>query len=133
MVDEKTAPVTVLVADDDDDTRHIVCKILERNDVITVGARNGREAVDAAQRSAPALIFMDLSMPELDGIAAARLIRLDERLRDIPIVFLTAHGHYGIKLFEDLTGIDTGGPLEYLAKPVGRAELDDMLRKYVGF
>lgn len=132
MGDDRGVALNILVVDDDDDIRELLCQFLRSRGVNTVEGRNGVEAVNAARLSPPDLIFMDLSMPEMDGIAAARLLRQDERLREVPIIFLTAHGAYGIRLFEGLDGIDSGGKIEYLPKPVHISQLDEILKEYGG-
>jgi two-component system alkaline phosphatase synthesis response regulator PhoP len=123
---------TVLVVEDDDDVRQILSQVLRKHGASVVEASDGLQGVEAASAGDLDLIFMDLSMPNLNGIEAARRIRLNEKLRHIPIIFLTAHGDYGIKLFEDLSGIDTGGAMEYMAKPVELSDLEHVLRQYTG-
>ena len=85
----------VLVADDNAVNREVIVEVLRRMDITTDTAVDGREAVDAWRRRKPDLIFMDCSMPEMDGFAASREIRAHETI-DIagghtPIVALTAH------------------------------------------
>jgi CheY-like chemotaxis protein len=125
-------PFIVLVADDDDEVRSIFCIYIRRKGFAVVEASTGVEAVEKSKLRRPSLILMDLSMPEMDGIAAARVIRQDETLREIPIVFITAHGDYGIRLFGESGVIDNGGPIEYLPKPTEFLQLDELLKKYSG-
>src|ERR1700746_1814353 len=74
-------------------------------------ARNGAEAIRALEDSDFDLVVMDLQMPEMGGIAATRRIRgMEERVRDIPIVILTAHA-----LPEDAELCRAVGANEYLA------------------
>lgn len=65
----------ILVVDDDATNRFIAVTILRQAGYETVEAQNGREAVESYERDSPALILMDLSMPLLSGIDAAREIR----------------------------------------------------------
>ena len=98
---QSEAPLTrfpgrhVLVADDNAVNREVIIEVLRRMDIAVETAVNGREAVAAWRRRKPDLIFMDCSMPDMDGFAATREIRAYEAL-DItgghtPIVALTAH------------------------------------------
>ena len=83
-------PKTVLLADDHEDNRIALQLMLERDGYRTLGARNGREAVELAREHRPDLIVMDLAMPVLDGRVATRALKADARTRGIPVVMLTA-------------------------------------------
>src|SRR5918911_3712338 len=80
----------ILVAEDETIIRLDLCQLLEAaGHEVVAEARDGEEAVELAREHAPELAIMDVKMPRLDGIEAARRI-LDER--PIPIVMLTAYG-----------------------------------------
>ena len=85
----------VMVADDNAVNREVIIEVLRQIDVSVDVAVNGREAVDLWKQKPPDLIFMDCSMPEMDGYAATREIRAHEALAiaggHTPIVALTAH------------------------------------------
>lgn len=81
---------TVLLADDHEDNRVALQLMLERDGYRTLGARNGREAVDLAFGDLPDLVVMDLAMPVMDGREATRILKTDERTRHVPVVLLTA-------------------------------------------
>ena len=85
----------VIVADDNAVNREVIIEVLRQVDISADVAVNGREAVDLWKQHAPDLIFMDCSMPEMDGYAATREIRAHEALAiaggRTPIVALTAH------------------------------------------
>ncbi|MCZ8519676.1 MULTISPECIES: fused response regulator/phosphatase [Paenibacillus] len=87
-------------------------EMLER---LTESADGGKVPVD--------LILMDMMMPEMDGIEACRLIQGDERLRDIPIIIVTALGDSN-KLAEALEA----GAIDYVMKPVNKVELIARIR-----
>lgn len=74
-------PPTILVAEDDDDTREMLHVLLEMWGCRVVEARDGLEAVDVASRELPQLILMDGRLPFLDGLGATRRIR-ENGLRD---------------------------------------------------
>ncbi len=81
----------VLIADDDATTLSMMRKMLEDDGWEVLEARNGREALDLLQDGAPpALIVMDLKMPEMDGFALIHAIRANEEWALIPIVVVTA-------------------------------------------
>jgi CheY-like chemotaxis protein len=82
---------TILVIDDDDDIREIAQLTLEMGaswHVLTASC--GAAGVEAAKASQPDAILLDVMMPGMDGPATLDLLRLDERTREIPVVFLTA-------------------------------------------
>jgi DNA-binding NarL/FixJ family response regulator len=81
----------ILIADDHETVRKGVCSILaSRKDLEVCGeAANGKEAVEKACELKPDLVILDITMPVLDGFAAAKRIR--KLLPDIPILFLSMH------------------------------------------
>jgi CheY-like chemotaxis protein len=82
---------SVLIVDDDPFIRRLVSTTLE--DVAgfeLVEARDGREALETARRTEPELVFLDIDMPEVDGIEACRLLRAQPETSQSTIVMLTA-------------------------------------------
>ena len=90
MAGERRSPL-LLVVEDMEDAYELVSDILADAGYEVVGAGNGIDAVDTAVRLLPDLILMDLSLPLMGGCEAARLLKSDERTREIPIVALTGH------------------------------------------
>ena len=80
----------VLLVDDVADVREVLAEILVREGFAVVEASNGHEAVVKARAVRPDAIVMDVALPLLDGIEAARVIRAIDGLHDVPIVALTA-------------------------------------------
>ena len=85
----------ILVVDDHKTVRRGICSILESRKNVEIsgeGLRNGQEAVEKATELVPDLIILDVTMPRLDGFAAARQIRTS--LPEVPIFMLSMHeGH----------------------------------------
>lgn len=112
----------VLAADDNRTNRLVFRKMVEGLDIDLAFAANGREAVDLWQRLRPDLIYMDISMPEMDGRQAAGAIRAREAAEGqgahVPIIAMTAHALDG-----DAAQILAAGLDRYLAKPLKRAEV----------
>ena len=122
-------PLRAVVADDERLMREQLCHRLREvcpGLEIVAEARNGREAVDLAREHAPDVVFLDIRMPGLTGIEAAREIaqlptyaETGDTPADWPgceIVFVTAHDQYAIDAFEQ-------GAVDYLLKPAERERL----------
>jgi two-component system alkaline phosphatase synthesis response regulator PhoP len=76
--------------DDDPGIRMLLSKFLQREGYETVMAENGLEGVEFAKKQQPDIIIMDVVMPQMDGLTAARLIKFYKPLSEVPILFLTA-------------------------------------------
>lgn len=83
--------LTVLVVEDQIEMRAIVSAYLERHGYRVLSTDNGADAVRRAREDRPDLIFMDVSVPGMDGIRATAEIKRDPATRAIPVVILTAH------------------------------------------
>jgi len=110
----------VLAAEDNRTNRLVLSKMLKALDIELQFAENGLEAVEKYQKFAPDIVFMDISMPEMDGKEATRAIRVIEKGtgRHVPIVAMTAHAMTG-----DDEEILAAGLDHYLTKPLRKAAL----------
>ncbi len=118
----------VLAAEDNRTNQLVFNKMVKDYDIDLQFANNGREALDLWQQWRPDLVFMDISMPEMDGREAARAIRDYEQvhgLRRTPIVALTAHAMDG-----DADSILAAGIDLYLTKPLKKREIAKQLAAY---
>jgi CheY-like chemotaxis protein len=88
---ERNGRPTVLVVEDHDDTRFMLRMILEHDGYVMLEAADGLEGIEMAISQHPDLVLMDGSLPKLDGLSAARRMREQESLRDVPIVTLSGH------------------------------------------
>jgi PAS domain S-box-containing protein len=80
----------ILVAEDNDTNLAVILDILSMVGAETNIARNGQECVDHARKNRPDVILMDMRMPGMDGFSAAKMIRLDKEIHDVPIIAVTA-------------------------------------------
>jgi CheY-like chemotaxis protein len=80
----------VLVVEDDDSTRTLVRRTLEKEGWAVAEAENGRVALERLSEERPALVLLDLMMPEMDGFEFLEAVRTREETSTIPIVVLTA-------------------------------------------
>jgi DNA-binding NarL/FixJ family response regulator len=111
-------PFRILVAEDDESFLDAIELLLEQDARFTVAgrARNGRDAVDLAQRVGPDAVVMDIEMPVLDGIEATRLLRT--AAPELPIVAVSGHDYE-----ERVLEIRQAGANDYVRK----ARLSDEL------
>jgi CheY-like chemotaxis protein len=116
----------VLTAEDNRTNQLVFQKMAKDIDIELVFANNGVEAVDLFQSFQPDLIFMDISMPLMDGREAARAIRkLEAGKSRLPIVALTAHAMDG-----DAEGILAAGIDRYMTKPLRKAALCAVMAEF---
>lgn len=106
---------TVLVVDDDPHLREIVRFALEQGGFRVDEAADGRAALTQVDHALPALIVLDIMMPELDGLAVCREVR---RKHELPIVFLSSRDDE----VDRILGLELGGD-DYLTKPFSPREL----------
>lgn len=103
----------ILLVDDEQDLIDLLKYNLEKEGFEVFEAHNGREAVKKAKEIQPALILMDVMMPEMDGMEACREIREIPECNHTVIAFLTARNED----YSQLAGFDSGGD-DYIAKPI---------------
>ena len=117
--------LTVLVVDDYEDGRALLRRLLETKGFRVIEAADGEEAIEAVRRECPDLILMDLNMPRVDGLTAARKIReCKELCGGVAMVAVTAYDVYGMKEAAEEAGCDA-----YMAKPIHEGEFDRTLRR----
>jgi DNA-binding response OmpR family regulator len=111
-----TAPI--LVVDDDAKIVRLVRTYLERDGFSVVTAADGPAALDAIETHSPALVVLDLMLPELDGRAVIRAVRRDTEAGRTPIIILSARS----STIDRIAGLEDGAD-DYLPKPFSPAEL----------
>jgi two-component system, response regulator PdtaR len=106
----------ILIAEDESISRMDLREILENLGYLVVGeAGDGRSAVNMARELRPDLVVMDLKMPEMDGIAASRVLAAD---KIAPVLVMTAYSDP-----EYVEGASAAGVMGYLVKPIRETEL----------
>jgi len=110
----------VLVVDDDPRLREVVRYALSREGYTVREADNGLAALAEVERQEPALIVLDVLMPELDGLEVCRRLR---KTSQVPVVFLSSRGEE----LDRILGLELGGD-DYLAKPFSTRELVSRVR-----
>ena len=108
-----TERLRVLLVEDNELNRDMLIRRLNRAGIDVVVAENGQQALDKMKAEQPAVVLMDMNLPVMDGWTASRKAREDERIRDIPIIALTAHAMEADRLNALEAGCD-----DYATKPV---------------
>jgi two-component system OmpR family response regulator len=105
----------VLVVDDDAHIRDVVCFALRRAGYQPLAAGDGKAGLETAARELPALIILDILMPELDGTEVCRRLRAQS---DVPLIFLTSKDEE----VDRILGLELGAD-DYVVKPFSPGEL----------
>jgi len=122
MEERNDSGPTVLVVEDFEDNRFMMRRLLEMSGYRVVEAVNGNQAVERAASEDPDIILMDLSLPQLDGLAATRRIRAQENSRKVPIVAVSAHDSADFHAEALAAGCN-----EYVTKPIDFDQLVELL------
>ncbi len=116
----------VLVVDDEPDVVEILSYNLKKEKYTVFQAFNGKQCLDSATINMPDLIIMDIRMPEMTGIETCRAIRKDEKLKHIPILFLTADSDE----YTSMNAMEAGGD-HFITKPIRPAILLGMIKELI--
>ena len=114
------------MVDDSITVRRVTQRLLERNGMRVLTARDGADAMTLLAEHVPDIILLDIEMPRMDGYEVAAQVRADPRLRDVPIIMITSrsgdkHRAHAIEL-----GVD-----DYLGKPYQESQLIDAITPLV--
>lgn len=112
----------LLIVDDEPLARSRLCRLVEQHDSyeVVAQAENGQQALAAFEQHHPDIILMDIRMPVMDGLTAARSIA--DREEPSAVIFCTAYSDYALEAFE-------ANAVDYLLKPVSREKLALSLEK----
>jgi len=108
----------ILIVDDEPHMLRVTELSIKKGGFDIVIGRNGREAVELATREKPALIVMDVSMPEMDGLTALQFLKCNPGTAAIPVIMLTVRGQAVTRHQAELSGAAV-----YLTKPFSPSQL----------
>jgi CheY-like chemotaxis protein len=117
----------ILVIEDNLDNLTLILDMLESLGYEVISAVNGRRGIEMAASHHPDIILMDLSLPVMDGWAAAQHLKATPSLCHIPIIAVSAHAMSGDRERALEAGCD-----DYLPKPINMAELMVKLTEFTG-
>lgn len=117
---------TVLIVEDNELNMKLFHDLLEAQGYDTLQTKDGREALQLAREHHPDLVLMDIQLPEVSGLEVTKWIKEDEKLRDIPVIAVTAFAMKG-----DEEKICQGGCEAYIAKPISVSEFLETVQKFI--
>ncbi len=123
----RIAGKTVLIVEDNELNMKLFHDLLAAHGYATIHTRNGLEALALARRHRPALILMDIQLPEISGLEVTKWIKEDDDLRDIPVVAVTAFAMKG-----DEERIRSGGCEAYISKPISVGAFLETVQHFIG-
>ncbi len=109
---------TILVVDDEKDLLDLIEYNLRKEGFDVLKAENGEDGIQMAKEHNPDLVLLDIMMPKMDGIEVCDLMKKDPKLKQIPIIFLTARGDEKT----EVEGLNKGGD-DYITKPISTTKL----------
>lgn len=113
----------IYLVEDDDNIRKLVCYALSKEGFEVQGHSSPKEFWQGMDAELPALILLDIMLPEEDGLSILKKLKNHARTEHIPVIMLTARGSE----FDKVTGLDMGAD-DYVAKPFGTMELISRVR-----
>jgi len=103
---------TILIVDDDDNNRSVLCDALGGEPYRLLEAANGQQALDIADKELPDLILLDVLMPGMDGIATLQQLKTQEKTRHIPVIMVTI-----LNMESQISVCLDGGAIDHIVKP----------------
>lgn len=117
--DERPAPLTLVLAEDDDHQRQTLARLLEAAGHTVTSVSRGDQVLAAVRQQMPSVLLLDVQLPGLDGHAVCRQVKSDPALSGVAVVFVTA----AISADDRLAGLLLGAD-DYVEKPVDLADLN---------
>ncbi len=116
----------ILVVEDNPNNRKLIKDVLNYYGYEVVEAKNGEEGINLAREHSPSLIIMDIQMPVMDGITAAKILKNDPKTKGIKMIALTSFAMKGDKERFIEAGFD-----DYISKPINTRQLPELVKKYI--
>jgi CheY-like chemotaxis protein len=130
MKDESTSPSSklplIMLVDDNDIILTTLSDYLQSEGFEVIACQGGKDAIARAKANPPALIVMDIQMPEMDGIETTQRLKADKKMASIPIIALTA-----LAMKSDRERCMAVGIMDYISKPVSLQNLVSIIKKHL--
>ena len=118
---------TVLIVEDNELNMKLFHDLLDAHGYKTIQTRDGLEALDLARKHVPDLILMDIQLPEVSGLEVTKWLKEDDKLKEIPVIAVTAFAMKG-----DEEKIRQGGCEAYISKPISVTMFLDTVKEFIG-
>lgn len=115
----------ILIVDDEKDIVETIKFMLETEGFECITAYDGEEALSKAKEENPDLIILDVMMPKINGYKICRLLKFDDKYKDIPVIMVTARSQMEDKAIGKETGAN-----EYITKPFDIMHLVERVKSY---
>jgi len=116
----------ILAVEDNENNLYLITFILEKKGHKVIAAKTGEEGVELALKELPDLVLMDIQLPGINGLEAARRIRASKTGGDVPIIALTSYALVG-----DREQVMSAGCTGYIEKPINPATIMGELEKFL--
>lgn len=116
----------ILIVDDEKDIVETLSFMLKAKGFDCITATDGEEGLYKAKNESPDLIILDVMMPKINGYKICRLLKFDNKFKNIPIIMVTARSQDEDKLIGEETGAD-----EYITKPFEFSDVLEKINKYL--
>ena len=117
----------ILIVDDEKDIVETLSFMLKAKGFECLCAYDGEEGLTLAKSQKPDLVILDVMMPKINGYKICRLLKFDNKYKDIPIIMVTARSQDEDKMIGEETGAD-----EYITKPFEFSDVLEKIKKYLG-
>lgn len=120
-----THKARVLCIDDEPGVVELMSLILRAKNIQVDGANSGVEGLEAMRQNPPDAVLLDIMMPEMDGWEVYKQMKADDRLKDIPVIIVTARN----SSFEEVIARERAGVNDYITKPFVPDEVRNSLSR----
>jgi DNA-binding response OmpR family regulator len=115
----------VIYIEDEQEMIDLVSLILNRKGYVVTGAIGGRDGLDLVRQKRPDLVLLDLMMPDMDGWEVFQQMKADEKLRQIPVIVITAKA----QSIDKVLGLHIAKVDDYISKPFSPQDLLESVEK----
>ena len=125
-MDDELHGSRILIVDDSPDNLRLLTTVLKHAGLVARPVTSGRQAIKAAEADPPDLVLLDVRMPEMSGLDVCRWFKQDERLRNIPVIFIS-----GLQSREDKIEGFRAGAVDFVSKPFVEEEVLARIRTHL--
>ncbi len=118
--------IKVLIIDDSATIVAVLSKMMRQNGYEPISAGDAESGIEIAKRERPALIFLDIVLPGMNGFAALRALRREPETREVPVIMISGNAQATEQFYAQRIGAD-----DFMKKPFGRAEVFSRIEQLI--